>query len=69
MARLRGEILEKVGPTDMPSPDDIKDMKYLRAVINGGRLLCHSIAITNDGTRDVETLSNCVCRLLYVLFV
>ncbi|KAM6491100.1 cytochrome P450 monooxygenase pc-1 [Amanita muscaria] len=34
MARLRQEILEQVGPTKMPEQDKIKDMKYLRAVIN-----------------------------------
>ncbi|KAK7046124.1 hypothetical protein VNI00_007127 [Paramarasmius palmivorus] len=34
-ARLREEILAKVGPTRRPTYDDIKDMKYLRAVING----------------------------------
>ncbi|RDB18325.1 hypothetical protein Hypma_000510 [Hypsizygus marmoreus] len=32
--RLREEILDKVGPTERPGYDDIKDMKYLRAVIN-----------------------------------
>ncbi|KAF8631752.1 hypothetical protein AX15_002208 [Amanita polypyramis BW_CC] len=32
--RLRQEILDKVGSTRMPDPNDIKDMKYLRAVIN-----------------------------------
>ncbi|KAI0368065.1 cytochrome P450 monooxygenase pc-3 [Pilatotrama ljubarskyi] len=32
--RLRAEILEKVGPTQMPSFDDVRNMKYLRAVIN-----------------------------------
>jgi cytochrome P450 len=35
MARLREEILAKVGLTRRPDYDDIKDMKYLRAVING----------------------------------
>ena len=35
MARLRREILDKVGPVRMPNENDIKDMKYLRAVING----------------------------------
>jgi len=34
LARLRAEILEKVGSTRSPSYEDIKDMKYLRAVIN-----------------------------------
>lgn len=33
--RLREEILSKVGPTRRPDYDDIRDMKYLRAVING----------------------------------
>ncbi|KAJ7212195.1 cytochrome P450, partial [Mycena pura] len=33
-ARLRQEILQHVGPTRRPTYDDIRDMKYLRAVIN-----------------------------------
>ncbi|KAI3611978.1 cytochrome p450 monooxygenase pc-3 [Moniliophthora roreri] len=33
-ARLREEILAKVGPNRRPTYDDVKDMKYLRAVIN-----------------------------------
>ncbi|KAG6819311.1 hypothetical protein H0H93_013137 [Arthromyces matolae] len=32
--RLREEVLAKVGPTRRPDYDDIRDMKYLRAVIN-----------------------------------
>ncbi|KAG9310823.1 cytochrome P450 [Chiua virens] len=32
--RLREEILERVGPTRRPSYDDIREMKYLRAVLN-----------------------------------
>ncbi|KAJ7626690.1 cytochrome P450 monooxygenase pc-1 [Mycena polygramma] len=32
--RLREEILEHVGPTRRPTYDDIRDMKFLRAVIN-----------------------------------
>lgn len=35
--RLRAEVLEKVGPSQMPSFDDVRNMKYLRAVINGER--------------------------------
>ncbi|KAJ3758543.1 cytochrome P450 monooxygenase pc-1 [Lentinula raphanica] len=34
MQRLRDEILEKVGPSRRPTYDDIRDMKFLRAVIN-----------------------------------
>ena len=33
--RLRNEVLSKVGPARKPTYDDIKEMKYLRAVING----------------------------------
>ncbi|KAF7299062.1 hypothetical protein MIND_00854500 [Mycena indigotica] len=32
--RLREEILQHVGPTRRPTLEDIRDMKYLRAVIN-----------------------------------
>ncbi|KAH7868885.1 cytochrome P450 monooxygenase pc-1 [Lentinula edodes] len=34
MDRLRKEIFEKVGPSQRPTYDDIRDMKFLRAVIN-----------------------------------
>ena len=37
MTRLRTEILDKVGQSRRPNYDDIKAMKYLRAVINGRR--------------------------------
>lgn len=35
LRRLREEILEEVGPSRRPDYDDIREMKYLRAVING----------------------------------
>lgn len=35
LARLRDEIISKIGPNRRPDYDDIRDMKYLRAVING----------------------------------
>lgn len=38
LRRLREEILTKVG-TRRPSYDDIKEMKYLRAFINGQPLV------------------------------
>ena len=34
LKRLRQEILETVGETRRPTFDDMKEMKYLRAVIN-----------------------------------
>lgn len=33
--RLREEVLEKLGPTDRPTFEVLKNMKYLRAVLNG----------------------------------
>uniref|UniRef100_A0A8H7XXV3 Cytochrome P450 n=1 Tax=Psilocybe cubensis TaxID=181762 RepID=A0A8H7XXV3_PSICU len=35
LQRLREEVLERVGPQRRPTYDDFRDMKYLRAVING----------------------------------
>ncbi|KAH9931765.1 cytochrome P450 monooxygenase pc-3 [Amylocystis lapponica] len=32
--RLRKEVLDQVGPSRMPTFDDVRDMKYLRAVLN-----------------------------------
>jgi len=33
--RLRDEVLEVVGPTERPTYEHIREMKYLRAVLNG----------------------------------
>lgn len=35
MRRLHQEVLETVGHIRCPTKDDIRGMKYLRAVING----------------------------------
>jgi len=35
LSRLRAEVLENVGPSAVPTYDNIRNMKYLRAVING----------------------------------
>lgn len=35
LARLREEVLAKFGTSKTPTYDDLRDMKYLRAVING----------------------------------
>ena len=34
LKRLRAEVLEKVGPKQRPTYADVKEMRYLRAVIN-----------------------------------
>jgi cytochrome P450 len=56
LVKLREEILEKVGPTRRPEYDDIKDMKYLRAVINGA-LFCCIVREQEEADRKIaETL-------------
>lgn len=48
--RLRTEIMDYVGPERRPTYDDIRDMKYLRAFINGEVLdICsrHFRTLTN----------------------
>ena len=40
LRRLRQEVLEKIGPQRRPNYDDFKDMKFLRAVINGAFVSC-----------------------------
>jgi hypothetical protein len=35
MTRLREEVTTKVGPTNRPTYDNIREMNYLRAVLNG----------------------------------
>lgn len=59
--RLRAEIFEKVGPSRRPTYEDVKEMKYLRAVINGKTVYGFPSPTTNDlyrnassSTRDVS---------------
>lgn len=33
--RLREEIMQHMGPDARPTPNDIRELKYLRAFING----------------------------------
>lgn len=35
LARLRKEVIDTVGSVNPPTYDDLREMKYLRAVING----------------------------------
>lgn len=35
LSRLREEILSRIGPTGKPTFEDFREMKYLRAVLNG----------------------------------
>jgi len=39
-ARLRREVLDTLGSNGKVGPDNLRDMTYLRAVLNGKRDLC-----------------------------
>jgi cytochrome P450 len=54
LLRLREEILSKVGSSRRPTYDDMRDMKYLRAVINGK--FYSKVAFSRGDTGISETL-------------
>ena len=56
MTRLREEILGKVGNSRRPDYDDIRDMKYLRAVINGQSLHITLPPLSVNPMKQLETL-------------
>lgn len=67
LKRLREEILEKVGPHRRPEYDDLRDMKYLRAVINGTFVSKTShFSRADPGHRNIETLP---CRVSSNIFL
>jgi cytochrome P450 len=53
--RLREEILRKVGNSRRPTYDDVRDMKYLRAFING-KVIGSSLSTDYDGYFHPETI-------------
>ena len=62
LSRLRQEILEKIGPQRRPTYDDFRDMKFLKAVINGA--LCCWLPPCRLFIFETETL-----RLYPVVYV
>ena len=63
LKRLREEVLRVVGPSKRPTYDDIKEMRYLRAVINGLHLARFTQTFYSHVVpRDVETLSCRSCK-------
>ena len=55
LKRLRAEIMDKIGPTHTPTFDDIKTMKYLRAVLNGRRVFaCDSFLCSHLATETLR---------------
>lgn len=64
LKRLREETLQKIGPSRRPTYDDFRDMKYLRAVINGTQSQCWRTGVRNSPAtrsfRDSQIISRCV---------
>lgn len=46
--RLRQEIMEVVGPNRRPSLEEIRQMKYLRAFINGTSINTFCVSLLNE---------------------
>lgn len=66
MKRLREEILSVIGPNRYPTYDDLREMKYLRAVINGTSLSSQFfgfngiLTLSYHHRRGPEVVSSCV---------
>lgn len=60
MHRLREEILRTIGPSRRPTHEDMRDMKYLRAVINGHFISFPKCDMLNLVCRNASPLSTCV---------
>lgn len=61
LACLRKEVFDTIGPTGKVSLENLREMKYLRAVLNGKPVLTFrfrpSVLIFR---RDAEVVSKCV---------
>lgn len=65
LAKLRAEILETVGPKRAPTPEDFRDMKYMRAVLNGVSLECH---LGSDSADIGQKHCGCIRLCVYLSF-
>ena len=61
LRRLRQEILEKIGPQRRPTYDDFRDMKFLKAVINGALFLDFLSAFLPLGQKLWGCILLCMC--------
>ncbi|KAF8577266.1 CYP63 cytochrome P450 monooxygenase-like protein [Ramaria rubella] len=66
LARLREEILSTVGTSRAPTFDDVRGMKYLRAVLNETLRLFPSVPFNSRATIQATTIVSDEGRKLYV---
>ncbi|KAG9126839.1 hypothetical protein FRC07_001740 [Ceratobasidium sp. 392] len=65
LAKLRAEILSHVGPTNYPTSDNFREMKYLRAVINETLRLFPAVPL-NERTSNKSTVLKSGGKTIYV---
>ncbi|KAG8779170.1 hypothetical protein FRC12_024604 [Ceratobasidium sp. 428] len=65
LAKLRAEVLARVGPTNYPTSDDFREMKYLRAVINETLRLFPAVPM-NERTSVKSTVLKSGGKTFYV---
>ena len=65
LARLREEIMTKIGPRNRPTYEAIRDMKYLRAVINGKFLAIQAERSRKYCPRDTKIIPARVSTCLH----
>ena len=61
--RLRNEVLNTLGPYGKVTAENLRMMKYLRAVLNGKWIVCLlrlKWNYTDDDLRDVAVIPQCV---------
>ena len=69
--RLRQEVFDKVGPTDRPTYDNMREMRFMRAFLNGNDYFFPETIHRDFLTifRGAQTLPTCVSRSVLVLWV
>ena len=61
LVRLRGEVMETVGPNGKVSSENLKEMRYFRVILNGKRFTMARRLSILICYRDVKVISKCVC--------
>jgi hypothetical protein len=60
LARLREEVSNTLGPNGKVNHENVREMKYLRAVLNGRHFLAPRRQSKLTCSRDFEAVSKCV---------
>ena len=69
LARLRDEVLETLGPNGKVGPESLKEMKYLRAVLDGKRFTLVRSSSNLICCRNAEVVSKRVCIAIHPVLI